>query len=299
MSLHLGIDLGGTNVKTTVLEDANGAFAVVAEGSTPTLAERGPAAVASTLVDAGREMILQVGTVDTAGLGVPGHFEPDTGRIVILPNLPGDWPGYPLRSQVEEGLGVPTAMINDARAFTLAEGRLGAGQGYRTVVCVTLGTGVGGGIMINGHLHMGDSGVAGEIGHQIVIPDGPVCGCGNRGCVEAVTRAGVLAALAGKDTAAEVYEAARAGEERSMAAVQQVADYLGTGLANVVTLLGPSRIVIGGGIAEAGEGVFGPIDEAVRSRVTLVPDETYEIVPAQLGRAAGAVGAALAGALKP
>jgi len=299
VTLHLGLDLGGTNIKSAVLELVVDEYEVVAEGSLQTGAEGGPDTVTANLIKAARQLGDKTGPFSTVGLGVPGHFEPDTGRIIIFPNLPGGWPGYPLRDKIQEALSTPTWMINDARAFTLGEGLMGAGRGRGTVVCMTLGTGVGGGIMIDGQLHRGESGVAGELGHQIVMPDGPVCGCGNRGCVEAVTRAGVLAALAGKETAAEVYEAARDGDERSVAAVQQVADYLGIGLANVVTMIGPGRIVIGGGIAEAGAGVFGPIEDAVRSRVTLVPDEAYEIVPAELGRSAGAIGAALAGVIRP
>ena len=125
------------------------------------------------------------------------------------------------------------------------------------VVCVTLGTGVGGGIMIDGSLHGGAFGVAGELGHQTIVPDGPLCGCGNRGCVEALTRADVLASLAGKEYSRGGLRGSGRGEERSLAAIRQVAEYLGIGLANVVTLLGPDRIIIGGGIADAGELVLG------------------------------------------
>lgn len=153
--------------------------------------------------------------------------------------------------------------------------------------------------MIDGRLHGGAFGVAGELGHQTIVPDGPLCGCGNRGCVEALTRADVLTSLAGKETAEEVYSAAAAGEEKSLAAIRQVAEYLGIGLANVVTLLGPDRIIIGGGIADAGELVLGPIRQAVRARVTLVPTDQIDVVAASLGAGAGALGAALAGVLRP
>jgi glucokinase len=153
--------------------------------------------------------------------------------------------------------------------------------------------------MMNGQLHRGAFGVAGELGHQTIVPDGPVCGCGNRGCVEVLTKAEVMTELAGQTTVENVFDAAAKGDRQSIEAVDQVAEYLGIGLANVVTLLGPDRIVIGGGIAQAGERVFGPIREAVRSRVTLVPTDQIEIVPATFGRFAGAVGAALAGVIRP
>jgi glucokinase len=297
-TLHLGLDLGGTNIKVATLSGTDNGFEVLTTDSVETGAADGPEAVVANLVEIGSK-ITGAQPVDTLGLGVPGHFDRDSGQILLFPNLPGDWEGFPLRAQVESGLGIPTWMINDARAFTLAEGILGAGKGCDTLACITLGTGVGGGIMIQGKLHRGAFGVAGEIGHQTIIPDGPPCGCGNRGCVEALARADVLADLAGKATAAEVFEAARLGEPESTAAIAQVAGTLGIALSNVVTLIGPDRIVVGGGIAEAGDLVLGPIKEAVKSRVTLVPTEKIEIVPAHFGRFAGAVGAALAGAIRP
>jgi glucokinase len=297
-TLHLGLDLGGTNIKVATLSGTDNGFEVLTTDSVETGAADGPEAVAANLVEVGSR-VTAVQPVNTVGLGVPGHFDRDTGQILLFPNLPGDWEGFPLRDRVESGLGIPTWMVNDARAFTLAEGILGAGKGCSTVACVTLGTGVGGGIIIQGKLHRGAFGVAGEIGHQTIIPDGPLCGCGNKGCVEALTRADVLASLAGKATAAEVFAAARHGEAESVDAVAQVAAVLGIALSNVVTLIGPDRIVVGGGIAEAGALVLDPIKEAVKSRVTLVPTDKIEIVPAHFGRFAGAVGAALAGAIRP
>jgi glucokinase len=296
LSKHLGLDLGGTNIKVAVLEATDGEFEVVTNWSVETGAADGPEAVAANLADAARRALEEDG-IATFGLGVPGHFDADTGEILLFPNLPGDWHGFPLRHRVAQAVGREVWMVNDARAFTLAEGRLGAGSGCTIVACVTLGTGVGGGLMIEGRLHVGAFGVAGELGHQTVLPDGPLCGCGNRGCLEALVRADVLASNAGRATASAVFEGARQGDNRCIAAVGQMADFLGIGLANVVTLFGPDRIVVGGGIAEAGELVMGPIREAVRRRVTLVPTERISIVPARFGRYAGAVGAAMAGAL--
>jgi len=295
---HLGLDLGGTNIKISVLERAEATFRVVSTGLEATGAEGGPEVVTNNLV-AAASAALEAEDISTIGIGVPGLFDRDSGAIELFPNLPGDWAGYPLRSRIENALGRPIWMVNDARAFTLAEGTIGAGAGCRIVVCVTLGTGVGGGIMIDGRLHGGAFGVAGELGHQTIVPDGPLCGCGNRGCVEALTRAEVLASLAGKGSAEEVYASAADGDQRSLAAIRQVADYLGIGLANVVTLLGPDRIIIGGGIADAGDLILEPIRQAVRARVTLVPTESIHVVAASLGTTAGAIGAALAGVLRP
>ncbi|HEX6298945.1 MAG TPA: ROK family protein [Acidimicrobiia bacterium] len=293
---HLGLDLGGTNIKVVALTNDSDEFEVVSKDSVETRATEGPEAVTENIIDAGR-VAMATADIDTLGLGVPGHFDQDTGQVLLFPNLPGDWRGFPLRGRIEDSLGLTPRMINDARAFTLAEGTLGAGRGCSTVACITLGTGVGGGLMIDGRLHRGAFGVAGELGHQTVLPDGPLCGCGNRGCVEALVRADVLASSAGRSTASAVFEGARGGDKRCIAAVSQMAEFLGIGLANVVTLFGPDRIVVGGGIAEAGDLVLGPIEAAVKRRVTLVPTDAIDIVPAAFGRFAGAVGAALAGAL--
>jgi glucokinase len=297
-TIHLGLDLGGTNIKVAVLAGDGDEFEIVSTESVDTEAAEGPEGVTENLIRVGTAAI-SGSDASTLGLGVPGHFDRNTGRIILFPNLPGQWNGFPLRDRVERALGIDTWMINDARAFTLAEGLLGAGRGCHTVACVTLGTGVGGGLMIEGRLHRGAFGVAGEIGHQTVVADGPLCGCGNRGCVEAMVRADVLTSNAGRSSASAVFEGAREGDDRCLAAVSQMADFLGIGLANVVTLFGPDRIVVGGGIAEAGELVLGPVRDAVRRRVTLVPTDKIEIVPAHFGRFAGAVGAALAGAIHP
>lgn len=292
----LGLDLGGTNIKTVILEAGDGGYRTVASSTAPTHADRGPAAVVDRLVELGRAAIEVHGPVDAVGLGIPGLFDRSTGTAVLVPNLPGPWPGHPLRDPLSSGLGVPVTLVNDARAFTLAEARLGAGRGCRTLLGVTLGTGVGGGIVVEGRLHLGAWGVAGEVGHQTVLPDGPRCGCGNRGCVEALARADVLATLAGRASAEEVYAGVREGDERCRQVVARVAEYLGIALANVVTVLGPEKVVVGGGIAAAGELALGPIREALRRRLTLVPAAEVEVVPAALGTAAGAVGAALAAA---
>jgi glucokinase len=290
----LGLDLGGTNIKVSLLEPESDGYRVLSVEERPTEANAGPDRVTANLVDAARSHFVE-GEIGSIGLGVPGLFDPDRGEIELFPNLPGPWKGFPLQHRMEQALDTSVTTVNDARAFTLAEGTIGAGKGHRIVACLTLGTGIGGGIMIDGRLHLGAFGVAGEIGHQTIDPEGPWCGCGNRGCVEAMARAGVLTELAGKESAEEVYRAAGEGDERSLAAIDTVARALGIGLANVVTLIGPDRIVIGGGIAEAGNLVLGPIRKAIQERVTLVPTDRIDVVPAELGKWAGAHGAALAG----
>ena len=148
--------------------------------------------------------------------------------------------------------------------------------------------------MFGGVLYTGPLGVAGEIAHQTVLPDGPTCGCGNRGCAEALAKADAIAARAGRATVEEVYAGVKAGDTACIEAVEFAAYYLGIALANAVVVLGPDRIVVGGGITQAGDLVLDPIRKAVRTRVTLVPTDAIEVVAAALGSTAGAVGAALA-----
>jgi glucokinase len=171
---------------------------------------------------------------------------------------------------------------------------MGAGKGADIVVCMTLGTGVGGGIMIDGRLFTGATGIAGEIAHQTVLPDGPVCGCGNYGCAEGVARSDRLASMAGRQSVEEVFAGLAAGDERCAKAVATAGKYLGIAIANVVTFFGPDRIVIGGGIVGAGDAILDPIRASVRDHVTLVSHDRIDIVAAALGAEAGAIGASLA-----
>ena len=246
-SRYLGVDLGATNTKMIVLTIPEGADpAVEWTGSIPTRGDEGPAAVLERMITTFNEMHHSRGPFRGLGMGTPGLFD-DNGVVEIFTNLPGQWRGVRLQQILDNGLDMPATLINDARAFTLAEGRMGAGKGANIVVCMTLGTGVGGGIMIEGKLFTGATGIAGEIAHQTVLPDGPVCGCGNFGCAEGVARSDRLAEMGGRPTVEEVFTGLAAGDERCAKAVATAAKYLGIAIANVVTFLGPDRIVIGGG----------------------------------------------------
>ncbi|MET0476843.1 MAG: ROK family protein, partial [Actinomycetota bacterium] len=230
------------------------------------------------------------GPVVAAGVGVPGLFDEASGRIVLLPNLPAAWTGQAFREPLAAGLGVPVALINDARAFTLAESRMGAAAGCPTVVCLTLGTGVGGGVVVDGRLRFGPSGRAGELGHQVIEVDGPPCGCGNRGCVEAFAAGAALCRAGGRDTPEAVFAAAAAGDQRAAAAVGEAVGRLAVGIANLLTVLWPERVVVGGGVAGAGDQLFGPLRAAVAAAAPLVDPASYAIVPAARGPGAGAHG---------
>ncbi len=285
----LGIDLGATNTKLVVLHDDD---RIETLESFPTGGELGHDAAIARLVERVDD-VLADRRVSAIGVGTPGLFD-DDGVVTIFTNLPGQWIGVPLLSILESAWGLSVRLINDARAFTLAEGTLGAGKGARVMAGLTLGTGVGGGILIDGELFHGASGVAGEIAHQTVEPDGLLCGCGNRGCAEAAARAGTLIDATGRPTLEDVYRGRREGDRASVAAVERAAAALGTALANVITVVGPEVIVIGGGVVAAlGDEVLDPIREATLARVTLVDHDRVRIVAASLGSEAGAVGAAV------
>jgi glucokinase len=289
---HLGLDLGGTNIKVAVIEQPGGPR-IVARERCATEARRGPLGVVERLAEVGREALDRHGPVAGVGVGLPGLFDERSGRTVLIPNLPGEWNGVAVREPLEAALGLPVRLINDARAFSLAEAVLGAARGLGTVVCVVLGTGVGGGVVVDGRLLRG-TGTAGEIGHQTVLVDGPPCGCGNHGCVEALVRADVFARQGGRASAMEVYAAARAGDPLARSAVDEAVGWLSVAMANAYVLFAPDAFVVGGGIAGAGDLLLGPLEEAVRRRVFLVPPERVRVLPAALGPYAGACGAALA-----
>jgi glucokinase len=287
--LHLGLDLGGTNIKCAVVADGP---RVLATDSCPTGAADGPEAVLERVAALGRATVARFGEPAAAGLALPGHFDHELGTGVLLPNLLGDWSGRPIAGPVGDRLGVPVTLVNDVRALTLAELRLGAGRGARDLVCIALGTGVGGGVVIDGRLHLG-LGHAGEIGHTTVDPDGPPCGCGNRGCLDRMAGAETIAAAAGQPTVAAAAEAARAGDATARAAFARAGEYVGRVLAGAVVLLWPERVVVGGGVADAGELLLEPLRAELRRRACVAPVDRIAVVPAELGPHAGAVGAAL------
>jgi glucokinase len=285
---RLGIDVGGTNIKVVVLDDER----VVERRSEPTRSEEGPAAVLKRLAALARAC----GEVDSVGIALPGLFDRD-GRGVLLPNLHGDWVGRPIAAPLEEALGSRVRLINDGHAFALAEARVGAADGARDVLCIVCGTGIGGGLVIDGRLHLGVEDRAGEVGHHTVLPDGPLCGCGNRGCLETLAGARAIAAAAGQPSFEDVVGSARRGDERAQEALARAAAYIGIALANLTIFFAPQRIVVGGGVATAGALLFDPLRAEVERRAGRVaPLTAIEIVPATLGADAGAVGAALAGA---
>jgi glucokinase len=293
---HLGIDLGVTNLKWATLERRGDEWATLDRDQVPTLPSEGPGAVIGRVVEIGRGAVDLRPGIASIGIGVPGLYDPVARTTRFLVNMPGEWADRPVGAPVETALGLPTALINDARAFGLAELRLGAGRGVSSLVGLTLGTGVGGVVAIDGRVHLGHDGTAGEIGHQTIDPDGPPCNCGNRGCLEAFCRADRIAAACGTDTAGEAVAAARAGDQQAIDGLTEIGRYLGIGIANAVTIISPDRVVIGGGIAAAGDLLLGPIRDELQRRVQTTPLDAVEVVTAELGTWAGAIGAGIHGA---
>ena len=293
---HLGIDLGVTNLKWATLERRVDAWQTLDRGQVPTLADEGPDAVVGRTIEVARTAVERRPDITSIGVGVPGLYDPVAGTTRFLVNMPGHWTGVPIRDPIEAALGLPVSLINDARAFGLAELRLGAGRGAQSLVGLTLGTGVGGVVAVNGQVHLGHDGTAGEIGHQTIDPDGPPCNCGNHGCLEAFTRADRIAAACGTETAGAAVAAAEAGDRRAIDGLATIGRYLGIGIANAVTIISPDRVVIGGGIAAAGDFILEPIRAELRRRVRTTSVDEVVVVTAELGTWAGAIGAAVYGA---
>jgi len=294
---YLGLDLGGTNIKSCVLEIVDGDLAVIENETFPTGAELGPESVAEKLIEIAQSCISVHPDVSSIGLGVPGTFDHKTGIVKVFPNLTGPWDGFPLVKIMNENLPIHVRLINDARAFSLAEAILGAARNKELVACLVLGTGVGGGLIFNGKVHMGATDGAGEIAHQIVQVNGPLCGCGQFGCLETFVSSAALCSNAGTKSPAEAYEKALAGDSKCLAAFEDMGEWLGLAIANLVNLLGPDVFVIGGGVAQSGELLLNLIRKSAEKHLKLFEKKFITIVAAELGTYAGSIGAALYGAI--
>lgn len=294
----IALDVGGTGMKAALV-GADGAL--LHEARRATDRERGPEAVVETILGFAADLraygVEHYGeSASAAGVAVPGIVDAERGIALYAANL--GWRDVPLRALLGERLGgVPVALGHDVRTGGLAEGRLGAGRGADRFFFVPLGTGIAGAIGINGVIEAGAHGYAGEIGHVVVRPDGPECGCGQRGCMEAiasaaaVTRAWATASGDPEADAAGCAEAVEAGDPAAVRVWLDAVDALAAGLVTALTLLDPRTLIIGGGLAEAGDTLFAPLREAVEKRVTF--QKLPAIVPAALGDTAGCLGAGL------
>nr|WP_274389123.1 ROK family protein [Streptomyces taklimakanensis] len=296
----VALDVGGTGMKAALV---GADHAPLHRARRPTGRDEGPDAVVDNVLSFVTELretgLRRYGAEPAAvGIAVPGIVDDATGTAVYSANL--DWRDVPLRDLLAKRLdapGTPIALGHDVRTGGLAEGRIGAGAGTDRFLFVALGTGVAGAIGIDGRVEPGAHGGAGEIGHITVRPDGPECGCGRRGCLEvfasaaAVGRAWAAACGDPAATAADAAEAVTAGDPRALAVWRDALDALAEGLVTAITLVDPRVLIVGGGLAEAGETLLAPLREAVRARVTF--QQLPTIVPAALGDAAGCLGAGL------
>ncbi|GGQ47631.1 MULTISPECIES: ROK family protein [Streptomyces] len=294
----IALDVGGTGMKAALV-GADGEL--LHQARRPTGRERGPDAVVEGILDFAAELrahgIRAHGEpASAAGVAVPGIVDEAEGVAAYAANL--GWRDVPLRALLAERLGgVPVALGHDVRTGGLAEGRVGAGRGADRFLFVPLGTGIAGAIGIDGKVEAGAHGFAGEIGHIVVRTGGAECPCGQRGCLEryasasAVSRAWAEASGGPDADAADCARAVASGDERAVRVWQEAVDALADGLVTALTLLDPRTLIIGGGLAEAGETLFTPLREAVRRRVTF--QKLPSLVPAALGDTAGCLGAGL------
>ncbi|MFV1964873.1 MAG: ROK family protein [Pirellulaceae bacterium] len=307
-ALYAGVDLGGTTV-TCALADAAGNM--VHLKTIPTESHAGPPAVLQRIASLVLELAEPSGSPPQAvGMGVPGLVDIHSGVTKFLPNLPTHWRDVEAGSILAERIGAPVRLLNDVRTATLGELTYGHGAQFNTMAFFSLGTGIGGGIAIDGKLRLGPLGAAGELGHQTIVPDGPLCGCGNRGCLETLASGPALIAEgirlmksglaphlheivegdAGRVSPKEIGAAARQGDEAVSDAIRRAAGYLGIGVANIVTILHPELVVFGGGVAQM-DLLVETVQEVVRDRVRMIPVDDFRIERSMLGDRAGVLGA--------
>jgi glucokinase len=305
----LGIDLGGTNVKVAVVTRDG---VVIAKEKVKTHAKRGLDHVIQTMADAALGLLAKSGidksAILAAGIGAPGPMNWQTGIVYAPPNLPG-WKDVPLAQLMQDRLGIRSFVDNDANCACYGEFWRGAGRDVQHMCLMTLGTGVGGGIVIWGRLLRGLDGTAGEIGHMTVEHNGRPCGCGSHGCLEAYASATglVRTAMEGLDNGVEtalrgflpddvtsrtIAELARDGDLFCTSVVQETGRWLGVAAADLINLLNPEMIAFAGGLADAGDILFDPIRGTAKAMAFEVPARRARIVRAELGTNAGVIGAA-------
>lgn len=311
----VGVDLGGTNIVVGAMRaDGSQQYAI---RSQPTRAELGADRVVDRIADLIEETVrttlaetgAERSDVIGVGIGSPGPLDRDTGVVIFTPNL--GWREFPLRDTVGERVGLPATLDNDANCATLGEWWCGAARGARHVIGITIGTGIGGGLIVNGELYHGASDVAGEIGHATIDSTGRRCKCGNYGCLEAYAsgpaiaerarealddgEASLLRELVQGDlarlTARDVYEASKRGDAVAREVVRDTARFLGTGVANLLNIFNPDVVVLAGGVTDAGDALFEPLRAEVRRRAFRPAVEACRIVPGRLGGSAGVIGA--------
>jgi glucokinase len=314
MKHFIGCDLGGTNLRAAIVDVESGT--VLEQLQVPTLSREGHDAVMERMSRLIIQIIqanqLRTDDIGGIGIGVPGVLDLDQGETLFLPNFPGNWPHIPLRDTIEKLTGLKAAILNDVRSITLGEWKFGAGSGMDTIAVYAIGTGVGGGLVINGELYLGIGGTAGELGHMVIDYNGPHCGCGNYGCLETFASGPAIAAMGMKAltqglttnlgelcnydlnqiTPELIARAAKSGDKIAKDIFERAGFYLGVAASSVCVAVNPQRIILAGGVSRAGDLLSEPMKRTLRERVTMMPIEKVEIVLAQLGDDAGVIGAA-------
>jgi len=311
MGNRIGIDVGGTNVKIALVNEQG---SIIYSNSIPTRAEMGYEYTINNMKEAITDLLKETKSepkdIEGMGFGFPGQIDCQKGVVRLAPNIPG-WVDVPIAEIMEKEFGIPTRVDNDVRCAALGELNFGAGVGCENLICITVGTGIGSGLIVNGKLVRGASNAAGEIGHiKLDIKGGPLCGCGDRGCLEAFASGPSIVAMAeeyikgGKSTKYRelanpditpyvVSEAAKLGDPVAKRIFTIMGEYIGIGLTSVVNLLNPEKIIIGGGVAAAGDILMDPIKETIIKRAMPISGAAVQVVPAQLGNTAGVIGASL------
>ncbi len=303
MDKVLGVDIGGTNIKLGIV---TGDGRILEDGLIETEAGRGPAAAAERVARWYRCRLDDHPGICAAGIDCAGLIDGEKGFLYNSPNLSG-WDNTPLAAIFSENLALPVTVDNDVNCAAWGEFVMGAGRGTRYFVCVTLGTGVGGGIVIDGRLYRGAQGLAAEIGHQVVMAGGPKCACGNKGCLEALISSAAIvkrftempgsreSVLSGKGTinVRDIAAAAAEGDQPSLRALEETGRIFGIGLANIVHLLNPEVIAVGGGVAGAGDLILEPARISMKEHMMGDILSPVRVVAAELGNNASFIGASL------
>jgi glucokinase len=312
----VGIDLGGTNIVSgCVAEDGS---AVLGVRSGPTGAEEGPDSVVRRIIATARETMAETRAAKPGaellgvGIGAPGPLDTRSGIVLLTPNL--GWVNMPLRARMHDGLGLRTALDNDANCAVLGEWWQGAARGTQNAIGLTIGTGIGGGIIIGGRMYRGSSDIAGEVGHMTIDANGRRCKCGNYGCIEAYASGPNIALRAvealesgassslpsyvggelSRITAQTVYQAAHEGDDLALEVVRDTAKFLGAAIGSLINIFNPEAVVIVGGVTLAGESLFEPLRREVSRRAFKPAVQVCRIVPGTLTGVAGVYGAARA-----
>lgn len=293
--LAIGIDLGGTNI-TGAQVTKKGRLLKIEKIKTN--AKEGKAKVIKRIKDIIHTLMTD--NVEGIGVGSPGPLSSKKGIVYNPPNLPG-WKDVPLRDIISREFGLPVILENDANCACFGEKWAGAGKKVKSLICLTLGTGIGGGIILDNKLWRGIDDTAGEIGHMIIDPDGPVCGCGNYGCLEAFSSATALVKKAIDElphlnkntlTARDIYESAKKGDILARRLLEDAGRYLGIGIASLVNILNPEMVVLCGRMTGAGKFILSPLQREVKKRSFAVPGRRVKICLSELGEYAGVIGAA-------